>query len=63
MLDGSEQRLDADALVLATTNTPQDDLSDTPRAAGTTVHVVGDALGARLAVHAIYEARALGMRL
>ena len=59
VLDGSETRVDADALVLATTNVAQTDLADALRATVRELHVVGDANAARLAVHAIYEARAL----
>ena len=63
LLDGSESRIDADALVLATTNTAQTDLADTLLGAMGDLHVVGDANAARLAVHAIYEARELARRL
>ena len=63
LLDGSVTRLDADALVLATTNTAQTDLADALRDTATRFHVVGDAVAARLAVHAIYEARALALGL
>ncbi|MEP6972105.1 MAG: FAD-dependent oxidoreductase [Betaproteobacteria bacterium] len=63
LLDGSESRVDADALVLATTNTAQTDLVDALRGSVAELHVVGDATAARLAVHAIYDARALAMHL
>ncbi len=63
LLDGRESRVDADALVLATTNTVQTDLADALRGAVDELHVVGDARAARLAVHAIYEARALARGL
>lgn len=63
LLDGSVTRIAADALVLATTNTPQADLADALSGRDDELHVVGDALAARLAVHAIYEARALALRL
>ena len=63
LLDGSVIRVDADTLVLATTNTAQTDLSDALRGTVAELHLVGDATAARLAVHAIYEARALAMRL
>ncbi len=63
LLDGQVRRIDADALVLATTNTPQTELADALRSTVTALHVVGDALSARLAVHAIYEARALAQQL
>jgi 2,4-dienoyl-CoA reductase-like NADH-dependent reductase (Old Yellow Enzyme family)/pyruvate/2-oxoglutarate dehydrogenase complex dihydrolipoamide dehydrogenase (E3) component len=63
LLDGSEQRLDADALVLATTNMAQTELADALRQSVAELHVVGDATAARLAVHAIYEARAMARGL
>jgi 2,4-dienoyl-CoA reductase-like NADH-dependent reductase (Old Yellow Enzyme family) len=63
LLDGSVARVDADALVLATTNTPLNDLATALQGTAATVHVVGDALAARLAVHAIYEARSLALSL
>ncbi len=63
LLDGKERRIEADALVLATSNTAQTDLADALRTGVSDLHVIGDANGARLAVHAIYEARALARRL
>ena len=63
LLDGSESWIDADALVLATTNQPTHELLDALGGSGPDVHLVGDAMAARLAVHAIFEARALAMRL
>jgi NADPH-dependent 2,4-dienoyl-CoA reductase/sulfur reductase-like enzyme len=61
-LDGSEQVIDADTLVFATTNDPEttvlDELGERDH-----VHAVGDAVAARLAVHAIYEARATARHL
>ncbi len=63
LLDGRESRIDADALVLATTNTAQTELADALRGTVAELHVLGDATAARLAVHSIYEARALAMRL
>lgn len=63
LLDGRDVRIDADALVLATTNTCETALADALRGAGLAIHTVGDAVAARLAVHAIYEGRALGRQL
>ncbi len=63
LLDGSESRVDADALVLATTNAAQTELFEALRGTVDELHVVGDASAARLAVHAIYEARALARKL
>jgi len=63
--DGTVSRIQADALVLATTNVSQrwlfDDLTrDNP---DVRVHAIGDAVASRLAVMAIYEGRELAMRL
>ncbi len=69
LLDGSERRVPADTLVLATTNEPRTDVVDALAASrrtsgtGPPVHVVGDARAARLAVHAIHEGRRLGLTL
>ncbi len=63
LLDGSESHIEADALVLATTNAPLTALHDALSVGKSENHVVGDALAARLAVHAIYEARALALKL
>ena len=63
-LDGSEQVLPADTLVLATTNVPETTVADELAASGVEgVSVVGDALAARLAVHAIYDGRCAGMSI
>ncbi|MEQ1873378.1 MAG: FAD-dependent oxidoreductase [Ilumatobacteraceae bacterium] len=65
-LDGSERTIEADALVLATTNTPATELLDELVAKGVDgydLHTVGDVVAARSAVHAIYEARVLAMSL
>ena len=63
--DGTVSRIQADALVLATTNVSQrwlyDDLTrDNP---DVRVHAIGDAVASRLAVMAIYEGRETAMRL
>ena len=63
LLDASVSRIDADALVLATTNQPNNELAQALRGTVPELHVVGDALAARLAVHAIYEARSLALTL
>ncbi len=62
-LDGSEQLLAADTLVLATTNVPETMVADELAASGVDVSLVGDALAARLAVHAIYDGRVAGMAI
>ena len=65
LLTGAEQVLAADTLVLATTNVPETSVADELAAAGYTgqVEMVGDALAARLAVHAILEGRRVGLAL
>ena len=64
-LDGSDRVVAADTLVLATTNVPETSVADELVGSGFArpVHVVGDALAARLAVHAIYDGRVAGMRV
>ena len=65
LLDGDQRVVAADTLVFATTNvsdiTVVDQLAE--RGVDTPIHVGGDAVAARLAVHAIYEGRVIGMRL
>ena len=62
VLDGGEQLIAADTLVLATTNVPETTVADHLVTSGfeRPVHLVGDAVAARLAVHAIYEGRVRG---
>ena len=63
LLDGTEQRIAADALVLATSNVADTSLAQDLQAAGVTAEMAGDNVAPRLAVHAIYEGRVLGMKL
>jgi pyruvate/2-oxoglutarate dehydrogenase complex dihydrolipoamide dehydrogenase (E3) component len=64
-LDGGERLLQADTLVFATTNEPETLVADELASSGfdRPVHLVGDAVAARLAVHAIYEGRIAGQNL
>ena len=62
-LDGSEQQIAADALVLATTNEPERALHDALAAATPALHLIGDAAAAREANVAIFEARRLALAL
>lgn len=55
--------VEADTLVLATINTPERDVIDGLAALDVPVRAVGDAVAARLAVHAIYEGRVAGQAL
>ncbi|MFV0460300.1 MAG: FAD-dependent oxidoreductase [Actinomycetales bacterium] len=63
LLSGKEQLLPADALVLATTNQPESGIAEELRTAGYPgqVILVGDALSARLAVHAILDGYRTGV--
>ena len=61
--DGTTRRVEADALVLATTNRSQTWLQDGLADHGLELHAVGDCVAPRLAVMAIYEGRELAMRL
>jgi NADPH-dependent 2,4-dienoyl-CoA reductase/sulfur reductase-like enzyme len=67
LLDDTVTELAADALVLATTNEPDlrvpRQLADIDPDGRLEVHLAGDVVAARLAVHAIYEGRVIGMSL
>jgi 2,4-dienoyl-CoA reductase-like NADH-dependent reductase (Old Yellow Enzyme family)/thioredoxin reductase len=63
LLDGSERRQEADALILATPNVAETTLLDELAGSGLEVHAVGDCVAPRWAVHAIYEGRKLGIDL
>lgn len=63
LLDGSEQFVPADTLVLALLNTPEDGVLNDLAERHPGLHSVGDVVAARTAVQAIYEGRVTGMRL
>jgi pyruvate/2-oxoglutarate dehydrogenase complex dihydrolipoamide dehydrogenase (E3) component len=63
LLDGSEQSIAADTLVLSTTNTSERSVLTELGDRVPEVHAAGDAVAARLAVHAIYEGRVIAMTL
>ncbi len=63
LLDGSESVIAAGALVLATTNVPETTALDGLPRDRLDVHLAGDVVAPRLAVHAIYEGRVVGMKL
>jgi 2,4-dienoyl-CoA reductase-like NADH-dependent reductase (Old Yellow Enzyme family) len=63
LLDDSEQKLDFDALVLATPNVSETTLLDELADDGIKLYAVGDCVAPRWAVHAIYEGRKLGQEL
>ena len=60
---GDERQVEADSLVLATTNTVDDALARALADDEMEVHTVGDMVAARTASMAFYEGRMLGMRL
>ena len=60
---GDERQVEADSLVLATTNTVDDTLARALADDSIEVHAVGDMVAARTASMAFYEGRMLGMRL
>jgi len=62
-LDGSEQRIEADALVLATTNVADTTLADALADDGLDLHAIGDCVAPRQAPYAFYEGRKLGLTL
>jgi NADPH-dependent 2,4-dienoyl-CoA reductase/sulfur reductase-like enzyme len=63
MLDGSEERINAAALVLATTNMAFNDLELELTAKHITCHTIGDCVAPRQAPYAFYEGRKLGLSL
>lgn len=63
LLDGTVTTIEADALVLSTTNTSERSVLLELGDRVPEVHEAGDAVAARLAVHAIYEGRVIGMSL
>ena len=63
LLDESERRIGADALVLATVNAPERFLCEAFATSEREVHAIGDCVAARQAPAAIYEGRKLALRL
>jgi NADPH-dependent 2,4-dienoyl-CoA reductase/sulfur reductase-like enzyme len=63
LLDGSEARVAADALVLATANVAETTLADDLAGSGLELHTIGDGLAPRRAHTATYEGRKLGLAL
>ena len=60
---GDVEERDFDTLVLACTNTPEDELTRALDDAGLEVHTIGDAVSARTASMAFHEARKLALSL
>ena len=63
LLSGRENRIEADALVLATGNIVDRTLHDDLRSRGIHPRLVGDVYAPRLAAAAIYEGRVTGLTL
>ncbi len=63
LLDGSERRIESDALVLATINVAETGLLDALAESGLEVHAIGDCLAPRRANNAIFEGRRLGLKI
>ena len=63
LLDGSTRRIEADALVIATTNLPETSLQDALGESALDLHAIGDCIAARQAPYAFYEGRKLGLSL
>jgi hypothetical protein len=60
---GDQESRDFDWLVLATTNTSNDELYTSLANAQIDMHIIGDAVASRTAHMAIYEGRKLGLML
>lgn len=63
LLDGSERRIDADGLVLATVNAPERWLPDALAGSDREVHAIDDCVAARQAPAAIHEGRKLALEI
>lgn len=63
LFTGEEDEREFDSLVLATTNTPEDDLTNALAGSRLEIHTIGDTVSARTAAMAVYEGRKLGLRL
>jgi len=63
LLDGSQQRLEFDNLVLATVNKSMNELEVELRGSGLDVHAIGDCVSPRQTPAATYEGRRLGLAI
>jgi 2,4-dienoyl-CoA reductase-like NADH-dependent reductase (Old Yellow Enzyme family) len=63
LFTGDKETREFDSLVLACTNTPEDGLTKALGGAGIDVHTIGDAVSARTAAMALFEARKLALSL
>jgi 2,4-dienoyl-CoA reductase-like NADH-dependent reductase (Old Yellow Enzyme family)/thioredoxin reductase len=63
LLDGTEERLACNTLVLATANRAETDLQEALAGSGKEIHAVGDCVAPRQFQNATFEGRRLGLRL
>jgi thioredoxin reductase len=63
LYSGEKETRDFDSLVLATTNTANNELFKSLESEGIDVHTIGDAVASRTAHMAIYEGRKLGLSI
>ena len=63
LFTGDEEEREFDTLVLATTNHPRTELAQGLEGSGMAVHALGDAVSARTAALAFYEARKLALTI
>ena len=63
LFSGKKDAREFDSLVLATTNTPEDDLTNALAGSRLEIHTIGDTVAARTAAMAVYEGRKLGLQL
>ncbi len=63
LLDGSKQRINASAIVTATTNTVSNDVELALAESGISFHLIGDAAAPRQAPYAFYDGRKTGLAL
>ena len=63
LLDGMSRRIEADSLVLATTNVAETSLREGLAGSAQAVHIIGDCVAPRMAPYAFYEGRKLALSL
>jgi NAD(P)H-nitrite reductase large subunit len=63
LFTGDREEREFDTLVMALTNTPEDGLTRALAGSGKEVHTLGDAVSARTAAMALYEARKLALAI
>lgn len=63
LFTGDREEREFDTLVMALTNTPEDGLNRALASSGKEIHTLGDAVSARTAAMALYEARKLALAI